>query len=182
MDACSIGIKSLPAASYGILPNLKKKTFFAIRDEYSSSSSTRRYPGNVFHLFRAHQRPMHCTERRTQASEPTLVFIATLAQQDGTTAVAGTWCGVWTSPQLGMGYGILCWWYGIYMGIWENHTMWYGTCWHYGTGKTQYMVRHVCGMVPWYDVVHVFYMAKFAWWYGMFQYKRSVRVEYVVRI
>ena len=25
-------------------------------------------------------------------------------------------------------------------------------------------------------------MAKFAWWYGMFQYIRSVRVEYVVRI
>ena len=28
----------------------------------------------------------------------------------------------------------------------------------------------------------MYYMAKFAWWYGMFQYIRSVRVEYVVRI
>ena len=43
----------------------------------------------------------------------------------------------------------------------------------------------------WYDVLVVCYdvtvwwmcyMAKFAWWYGMFQYIRSVRVEYVVRI
>ena len=27
----------------------------------------------------------------------------------------------------------------------------------------------------------MYYMAKFTWWYGMFQYLRSVRVEYVVR-
>ena len=25
-----------------------------------------------------------------------------------------------------------------YMGIWENHVMWYGMCGRYGTGKTQY--------------------------------------------
>ena len=28
----------------------------------------------------------------------------------------------------------------------------------------------------------MYYMASFAWWYGMFQYIRSVRVEYVVQI
>ena len=28
----------------------------------------------------------------------------------------------------------------------------------------------------------MYYMAKFAWWYGMFQYVRSVRVECVVRV
>ena len=32
MDPCSIGGKSLPAASYGLFPNLKKKVSFAIRD------------------------------------------------------------------------------------------------------------------------------------------------------
>ena len=50
-------------------------------------------------------------------------------------------------------------------------------------------------MVPWYGVVDVLlsegkhnnnsnnnYTAKFSWWYGMFQYIRSVRVKYVVRI
>ena len=48
----------------------------------------------------------------------------------------------------------------------EKHSIWYGTfaVWYHGTMSWMY------------------YMAKFAWWYGMFQYIRSVRVEYVVRI
>ena len=48
----------------------------------------------------------------------------------------------------------------------EKHSIWYGTfaVWYHGTMSWMY------------------YMAKFAWWYGMLQYIRSVRVEYVVRI
>ena len=43
--------------------------------------------------------------------------------------------------------------------------MWYGT------------------LAVWYDgtVSGIYYIAKFAWWYGTFQYIRSV-VEYVERI
>ena len=50
------------------------------------------------------------------------------------------------------------------------------------------MVRgntHIYGMVAlWYHgtMSGVYYMAKFAWWYSMFQYIRPVRVEYVARI
>ena len=79
-------------------------------------------------------------------------------------------------------YGIyICWCYIWYMGrtpyilcdmvcvdgmAREKYCLWYGTfaVWYHGT------VSWMC------------YMAKFAWWYGMFQYIRSVRVEYVVRI
>ena len=79
-------------------------------------------------------------------------------------------------------------------GIWDMLVVWY-------KGKTSYQV---CGMVcvdgmvrentvpgicygtfaVWYHVTvsWVYYMAKFTWWYGMFQYIRPVRVEYVVRI
>ena len=48
----------------------------------------------------------------------------------------------------------------------EKHSIWYGTfaVWYHGT-------------VSW-----VYYVAKFAWWYGMFQYIKFVRVEYVVRV
>ena len=48
----------------------------------------------------------------------------------------------------------------------EKHSIWYGTfaVWYHGSMSWMY------------------YMAKFAWWYGMFQYIRSVRVEYIVRI
>ena len=48
----------------------------------------------------------------------------------------------------------------------EKHSIWYGTfaVWYHGTMSWMY------------------YMAKFAWWYGMFQYIRSVRVEYVIQI
>ena len=48
----------------------------------------------------------------------------------------------------------------------EKCSMWHGTLavWHDGT-------------VSW-----IYYMAKFAWWYGMFQFIRPNRVEYVVRI
>ena len=48
----------------------------------------------------------------------------------------------------------------------EKHSIWYGTfaVWYHGTMSWMY------------------YMAKFAWWYGMFQCIRSVGVEYVVRI
>ena len=75
----------------------------------------------------------------------------------------------------GMGYGI-CWWYGI-IGkipcgslcvdgiIRGKHSIWYSTfsVWYYGTVSSMY------------------YMAKFAWGYGMCQYSiRSVRVEHVV--
>ena len=83
-----------------------------------------------------------------------------------------------------MGYGI-CWGYAIWeYGIWqygkatvcgmvcvdgmvrEKHSTWYGTfaVWYHGTTSRMY------------------YMAKFAWWYGTFQYIRSVMVEYVGRI
>ena len=48
----------------------------------------------------------------------------------------------------------------------EKHSIWYVTfvVWYHGTMSWMY------------------FMAKFAWWFGMFQYIRSVRVEYVVRI
>jgi len=48
----------------------------------------------------------------------------------------------------------------------EKHSIWYGTfvVWYHGAMSWMY------------------YMAKFALWYGMFQYIRSVRVENVVRI
>ena len=66
-------------------------------------------------------------------------------------------------------------------------------------GKPQYVVWYVLTVwhekntVPgiWYDTFAVryhgtmswmYYMAIFAWWYGILQYIRSVRVEYVVRI
>ena len=57
---------------------------------------------------------------------------------------------------------MVCWWYGI----WEKQGMWYGV------------------LVVWYDgtMWWMYYMAKLARWYGMFQYIRGVRVEYVVRI
>ena len=50
----------------------------------------------------------------------------------------------------------------------EKQSIWYGTfaVWYDGT-------------MSWMSYK---YMAKFAWWYGMFQYIRPVRVEYVVRI
>ena len=54
-------------------------------------------------------------------------------------------------------------WYGNIVGgmVWKKHSMWYGT------------------LAVWYDgtVSWVYCMAKFAWWFGMFQYIRSVRVE-----
>ena len=48
----------------------------------------------------------------------------------------------------------------------EKHSIRYGmfAVWYHGT------------------VLWVYYMAKFAWWYSVFQYIRPVRVEYVVRI
>ena len=72
------------------------------------------------------------------------------------------------------------------------YVVWYG--WRHGTGNTQYGAWYgkytVCGMVReihsmwhgtlavWYDgtVSWIYYMAKFAWWYGMFLYIRSVRL------
>ena len=53
--------------------------------------------------------------------------------------------------------------------------VWYGkntVCMWYSTSAVWYD-----GTVSW-----IYFMAKFAWWYGMFQYIRSVRAEYVVRI
>ena len=81
--------------------------------------------------------------------------------------------------------------------VWDT---WYGTCWWYGIWE--YGNTTVCGMVCvdgfgrvknsiWYGMFAVwyhgtmswmYYMGKFAWWYGMLQCTRSVRVEYVVRI
>ena len=95
----------------------------------------------------------------------------------GMRALRGLIYTIWNKH--GMGYGI-CSWYSIWeygkttvcgmdcvdgMGR-EKHSIWYGTfaVWYHGTMSWMY------------------YMAKFAWWYGMFQYIRSVRVEYVVRI
>ena len=48
----------------------------------------------------------------------------------------------------------------------EKHSIWYGTfaVWYHGT-------------VSW-----MYYKAKPAWWCGMFQYVRSVRVKYAVRV
>ena len=58
--------ESLPAASYGILPNLKKKHFWPFETDTVVLVEI------LFQLFCAHQQPMRCTERRTQAFEPTL--------------------------------------------------------------------------------------------------------------
>ena len=84
-----------------------------------------------------------------------------------------------TLRDLDLSKWFLCW-YGIYMGkapyicgmvcvggmVREKHSMWYGT------------------LAVWYDgtVPLIYQTAKFPWWYGMFQYIKSVRVEYVVRI
>ena len=43
------------------------------------------------------------------------------------------------------------------------------------------MVWYVGGMVRWYGTAGIFFMTKFAWWYGMSQYIGSLRVEYVAR-
>ena len=86
----------------------------------------------------------------------------------------------------GMWYGTLAVWYDgtvswiYYMAKHRMCVVWY--CWRYGTGNThsmRYGTLAVCydGTVSW-----IYYLAKFAWWYGMFRYIRSVRVEYVVRI
>ena len=72
-----------------------------------------------------------------------------------------------------------------YMGMWENHRMWYGMCWRHGTGKTQYPGIWYGMFAVWYHgtMSWMYCMAKFAWWYGMLQLKiTSRRVEYVVRI
>ena len=45
------------------------------------------------------------------------------------------------------------------------------------TGKTWDVVWYFGGMVSW-----MYYMVKFARWYGMFEYIMSARVEHVVRI
>ena len=73
---------------------------------------------------------------------------------------------------MGLGFDILnekntachmvCWWYD---GIREK-TLWYGM------------------LAVWYDgtVSWTYFIPKFARWHGMFQYIRSVRVEYVLQI
>ena len=55
----------------------------------------------------------------------------------------------------------------VLLAVWyrKTHSMWYGT------------------LAVWYDTVSwIYYMTKFAWWYGMFQYIRSARVDYTVQI
>ena len=72
--------------------------------------------------------------------------------------------------------------------------MWYMLVVWYNMGKTPYVVWYVGGMVRekhrirygmlavWHDgtVSWMYSMAKFALWYDMVQYMRSVKVEYVV--
>ena len=66
--------------------------------------------------------------------------------------------------------------------------------WYTGYDGMVYGKTIVCGMVcvdgmvrekhsVWYSKMSWMYdTSKFAWWYGIFQYIRSGRVEYVVRI
>ena len=69
---------------------------------------------------------------------------------------------------------VVVWYLGktLYV-VWYVLTVWYGnsTSIWYGTFAVWYL-----GTMPW-----MYYMAKFAWCYGMFQYVRSVWVEYVIR-
>ena len=63
-----------------------------------------------------------------------------------------------------------------------NVCMWYiyGILAVCGTGKTEYIYMWYGKLAVSYDgtVSWIYYMAKFAWWHGMFQYIRSVvRIE-----
>ena len=85
---------------------------------------------------------------------------------------------------------------GKYHVVWYVLTVWYGENTVYGMVRLRYGMVCVDGMVQekhsiWYGtfaaryhgtVSWMYYMAKCAWWYGTFQYIRSVRVEYVVRV
>ena len=68
--------------------------------------------------------------------------------------------GVLYGKKHGMGYGI-CWWYGIWdvLGVWHmgKNTVCGMVCLRYDTGKTQYVVWYVGGMVRWYGVVDTLY-------------------------
>ena len=206
MDVCSRGQK----LAGGVLryPQKPKKKHFL---PFETDTAVVVLVDHVFRLFCAHHRPMRCTERRTQASEPTLTVFLWSGEQQCSTYILCihrhpctttphyissrhlVWC-IDVSPTLtalhSMGYGI-CWWYCI----WEYGICWWYVIWEYGRTTVCGMVC-VDGMVRekhsiWYGTFAVwyhgtmswmYYMAKFAWWYGMFQYIRSVRVKYVVQI
>ena len=143
MDACSRGQELAGGVlRYPPKPG-KKKHGLPFETDTRSAVLIVVLVDNVFHLFRAHQRPMRCTKRRTQSSEPTLTAFLWSREQQCSTYILCihrhpctttrhysssrhlVWC-IDVSPTLtalhGMGFGI-CWWYGI----WK-----YGICWWYG--------------------------------------------------
>ena len=78
------------------------------------------------------------------------------------------WCGMMVGVDIlhgkNTGRDMVCWWYGKTLMVWYM-------------GKRWDVVWYIGGMVSW-----VYCMVEFAWWYSMFQYIRSVKVEYVERI
>ena len=73
-------------------------------------------------------------------------------------------------------------WHGVWCDTVCDIVCWYGLCTIWKITVCGMLVVRYDGTLWWMYYLYTRYMLNIAWWCGMFQYIRSVRVEYVVRI